>query len=445
MRLTKRLAPFAIAALMLLAISCRSNQTAPKAGPSTVDYVAPTPAAKPDPKPAAVAKAVATPAPAGKPAPQPVVAPAPAPVVEATPAPAPVVVEATPAPTPAAAPEAKPAKIEPAAPVKPLTIAEMMALPVGENVVEHSDIKYKEGDDVHERHILDLYLPKNVKDFPVVFFVHGGAWYMGEKRHGKAIARGVANKGWGVVSINYRLAAMAGNGTQYPHFCEDAAAAFAWTHKHIAEYGGDPKRIFVAGHSAGGHIGACISYNEKFLNAHSLKNTEVVKGFIGLSGVYDIPALSAADPFEMLAAQYMSFAFPADDASRKEASPSNYTTAGDPPAMIFWCKEGELLGIDKTNRNFVAKLKDTKIPYRMRVVEGRTHETIMREFGTENDTVEAAAFAFLEDVLEGKPITEPEAAAETPAPGAPAKPAEPAKAEPEAAGKAAPVAPAPKA
>jgi acetyl esterase/lipase len=333
-----------------------------------------------------------------------------------------------------------------------MTEEELLAQSLGDKVTLKSDIKYKEGDDVHERHVLDLYLPKNVKNFPVVFFVHGGAWQGGEKRHGKAIARGICEDGWGIVSINYRLANAEGTSAKYPHFCEDSAAAFAWTYKNIASYGGDEKRIFVAGHSAGGHIGACITYNEKFLEAHKLKNSEVIRGFIGLSGVYDIPAVDDPDVMKAVAGNWMSFAFPVDEETRKDASPVNFVDADDPPALVFYCVKGDLMGIELTTKHMNEVLTAAKVGHRIRAITGRTHNTLLSSFGTADDPAKKACIEFTKAVLDNKDVSDPEpvavAAAGKPGEGVPAKPVPaPAKEAPAGSTPAvpAPAAPAPKA
>src|SRR5438874_2403382 len=111
----------------------------------------------------------------------------------------------------------------------------------GEDPVEvFSNIAYYEGADADPvRHKLDIYVPKHTRDFPVLFFVHGGAWRLGNKNHfgiyaslGKALAR----EGIGLVSPNYRLSPQ----VKHPEHIKDVARAFAWTHRNIAKYGGRP-------------------------------------------------------------------------------------------------------------------------------------------------------------------------------------------------------------
>ena len=100
------------------------------------------------------------------------------------------------------------------------------------------------------RHRVDLYLPKQAGPFPVLMLVHGGAWTIGDNRcFGlySTVGEFLASRGIGVVMPNYRLSPA----VKHPEHIKDVARAFAWTRANIAKHGGDPERIFLAGHSAG--------------------------------------------------------------------------------------------------------------------------------------------------------------------------------------------------
>src|SRR5262245_48227604 len=107
------------------------------------------------------------------------------------------------------------------------------------------DVAYYEGADAHKvKHKLDLYLPKDLKDYPVLFFVHGGAWVHGDKDmlglYG-LFANAYAKQGIGVVVTNYRLSPA----VTHPEHVKDVARAFTWVHKNIAKYGGRPDCVFA--------------------------------------------------------------------------------------------------------------------------------------------------------------------------------------------------------
>jgi acetyl esterase/lipase len=151
------------------------------------------------------------------------------------------------------------------------------------------DISYHDAKDADAvRHSLDLYVPKGKKDFPVVVFVHGGAWMIGDNRCCglyPTVADFLASQGIGVVMPNYRLSPQ----VKHPEHIKDIARAFAWTKKHIGEHGGDAKQLFLLGHSAGGHLVALLATDDQYLKAEGCKAVDI-KGVIGVSGVYRIPA-----------------------------------------------------------------------------------------------------------------------------------------------------------
>ena len=150
------------------------------------------------------------------------------------------------------------------------------------------DVTYRDGDDADkDKHKLDLYLPNGKKDFPVVMFVHGGAWVFGDRNFFgvyEGIGKMFARHGIGAVVISYRLSPH----VKHPEHVKDVAAAFAWTHKHIGEYGGRADELFLCGHSAGGHLVSLLATDESYLQAEGLSLKDV-KGVMPISGVYGIP------------------------------------------------------------------------------------------------------------------------------------------------------------
>src|SRR2546426_2940784 len=124
------------------------------------------------------------------------------------------------------------------------------------------------------RHRLDLYLPKDKKQFPVVVLVHGGAWVIGDNRCCglySTVGEFLASRGIGVVMPNYRLSPW----VKHPEHVKDVARAFAWTRANIAKHGGNPEQVFLAGHSAGGHLAALLAADETYLKAEGLKTADV--------------------------------------------------------------------------------------------------------------------------------------------------------------------------
>jgi acetyl esterase/lipase len=109
---------------------------------------------------------------------------------------------------------------------------------------------------------LDMYYPKNTKDFPTIVWFHGGGLTKGEKQIPKALK----NQGFAVIGVEYRLSPA----SKAPAYIEDAAAAVAWAFKNISKYGGNNRLIFVSGHSAGGYLGMMITLNKEYLNKYNI-------------------------------------------------------------------------------------------------------------------------------------------------------------------------------
>lgn len=122
---------------------------------------------------------------------------------------------------------------------------------------------------------LDIYYPKGVKDFSTLVWFHGGGLTEGQKE----IPEALKNKGFAIIGVEYRLSPK----VNAPAYIEDAAAAVAWAFKHITAYGGNAKRIFISGHSAGGYLGLMITLDKTYLAKYSIDANRVA-GLIPFSG-----------------------------------------------------------------------------------------------------------------------------------------------------------------
>ena len=139
----------------------------------------------------------------------------------------------------------------------------------------------------HERQVLDVYSPANVKNLPVVFWIHGGGWQMGNKADVEVKPKAFMEKGFVFVSTGYRLLPQVDMET----IVKDIAKSIHWLHDHIAEYGGDPNRIFVMGHSAGAQLAALVCTDDRYLKAEGL-SFSILKGCVPVDGdTYDVPAI----------------------------------------------------------------------------------------------------------------------------------------------------------
>lgn len=130
---------------------------------------------------------------------------------------------------------------------------------------------------------LDIYKPEDLTpNASVIVFFYGGRWTFGTKEQYAFAADRFVQHGYIVVVPDYSKYP----DVKFPTFVEDGARAMAWTADHISKYGGDPKNIFVAGHSSGAHIGALVTTDPQYLNAYN-KSRNTINAFAGLAGPYD--------------------------------------------------------------------------------------------------------------------------------------------------------------
>ena len=286
-------------------------------------------------------------------------------------------------------------------------------------------IAYCDGPDADPfRHRLDLFLPKGLKDYPVVMLVHGGAWMVGDNHCCglyPSVAEFLASQGIGVVMPNYRLSPK----VRHPEHIRDIARAFAWTRAHIAEYGGRPDQLFVAGHSAGGHLVALLATDETYLLAEGLHTTDV-KGVIAVSGVYKIPegkvkaTLGGATPLafrfdEMnplrggsgrvwpplafvpgipVSLNIFGPAFGNDPEVRADASPLYHVRANLPPFLLF-SAENDLPHLPEMAEEFHLALRARQCEAQLIKVADRNHNSILFRAIEPADPVAQAMVAFV--------------------------------------------------
>ena len=136
-----------------------------------------------------------------------------------------------------------------------------------------NNIPYRSGvnlsDYEKERCKLDIYFPENVDSFTTVVWFHGGGLTGGEK----SIPERLKNHNRAVVAVNYRLSPK----VKSPVFIDDAAAAVAWVFKNIQKYGGDPKKIILSGHSAGGYLICMVGLDKHYMAAYGIDANAIYK------------------------------------------------------------------------------------------------------------------------------------------------------------------------
>jgi acetyl esterase/lipase len=217
-----------------------------------------------------------------------------------------------------------------------------------------------------ERQKLDLYLPQGKKDFPLVLFLHGGGFTKGDRKEAAQFGEALAKQGIGVAAAGYRLFPDA----KHPQQIQDAAKAFAWLKSNAEKYGWRAGAIFVAGHSAGGHLAALLGTDEQYLKAEKLALTDV-RGVISLSGAYEVPE-ARKDVF-------------GDDAARKAASPLTHVKAGVPAFLLVYADK-DAPGRDKQTKEFAAALIGVKGQVQVVEARDRDHGTLFSKITTGDST-----------------------------------------------------------
>lgn len=168
------------------------------------------------------------------------------------------------------------------------------------------------------RHRLDIYAPTGgAENLPVIVFFYGGSWNSGARGDYDFVGRALAAQGFVVVVPDYRLVPE----VRYPGFVADAAAAVRWVRAHVAEYGGDPDRIVLSGHSAGAYNAAMLAFDDRWLGV----DREGVRGFVGLAGPYDFLPLDT-DSTRAAFGQWHDLS---------ETQPVTFASADDPPALLL--------------------------------------------------------------------------------------------------------------
>jgi acetyl esterase/lipase len=248
----------------------------------------------------------------------------------------------------------------------------------------------------HEQQTLDVYAPAAGKNHPIAIWIHGGGWHSGDKKEVGSKPQAFTDQGYVFVSINYRL----WPGVTIKQIAEDVAKAIRWTHEHGAEYGGDPKRLIVLGHSAGAQLAALVCTDERYLKAEKL-SFAVIKSCVPVDGdTFDLAMRFATveKSGNQKLAERDKERF-GDEKLQKELSSVTYIAKGKniPPFLILHVADHpDTTG--QSQRLFKA-LGEAEVTARIHPAEGKNHTTINDDLGTPSDKPTQALFEFLGTVL----------------------------------------------
>ena len=210
---------------------------------------------------------------------------------------------------------------------------------------------------------LDVWRPSGKATIkrPVLIFWYGGGWAKGDRRAYAFAARAYARSGFVVVMPDYRKVP----GIRFPAFVQDGAEAVKWTRDHIADYGGDPDRIAVAGHSAGAHIVAMLTLDTHWLKAEGV-DPKIIKAAIGLSGPYDFYPFTSVRAIDAM-----------QGADVAATQPINFARADAPP-MLLVTSTGDTEVRPKNAINLAARLKALGAPVTLKIYPDLTHQDVAK-------------------------------------------------------------------
>jgi acetyl esterase/lipase len=234
------------------------------------------------------------------------------------------------------------------------------------NTLSPRDPASRQGSDIAfgplPRQKLDVYTPRpGAHAAPVLVFFYGGSWNSGRRQDYAFAGRALASRGFVTVVPDYRLYPQ----VRYPDFLRDGAAAIRWARDHAAQYGGDPDRIVLAGHSAGAYNAAMLALDGEFVSAAGVDPSHI-KAFAGLSGPYYFLPLD--DP-----ATISTFGEYPDLPSTQ---PAKYITPASPPGFLAHGAADTLVR-PSNSEGLGRKLGRAGVPEEVKIYPGLSHADVV--------------------------------------------------------------------
>jgi acetyl esterase/lipase len=262
-----------------------------------------------------------------------------------------------------------------------------------EGGLEARDLKYWEGEGFDDqKHRLDVYAPKGPGPYPVVVFIHGGGWILGDRQQPGGnyvqLGRRLANQGVVAVIASYRLAWTA----KHPAQVQDVARALSWTMRHAAEYGGDPSSIFAMGHSAGAHLVALVACDPRWLREQGSSPSQLA-GVIAVSGPYDVNHFGRSlfiGGFPMVIPTFGS-----DRSKWADAMPATHLRDGHPPPFLVAWADGDPELLRRDGPLFARQLEEAHVPVETFEAPFDDHLSVITDFADEGNALGNKALGFI--------------------------------------------------
>lgn len=196
---------------------------------------------------------------------------------------------------------------------------------------------------------------------PVLLFIHGGSWDWGDPKDYGFVARSLAPEGFMVALAGYRL----GEAGRYPAMLEDSARAVSWLRENAARFGGDPERIYLAGHSAGAYNVVQVALEPRWLAAEGVP-ASAIRGVVGMAGPYDF------FPFDKDSTR-AAFGHAPDPAATQ---PINHTRPDAPPMLLLTGSEDTTVK-PRNTRALAQALAESGVPVEARYYDGLDHSDVL--------------------------------------------------------------------
>lgn len=247
------------------------------------------------------------------------------------------------------------------------------------------DLAYKSGGELSryetERCKLDLYLPEGVKDFPTLVWLHGGGITGGSKDGKETVATGknFAASGVALANVNYRLSPK----SKYPTYIQDTAAAFAWVKKHIADHGGNPDRVFLGGHSAGGYLTLMAGLDDTYLKDQGLKLSDIA-GLLPVAG-------QTLTHFTIRQERGL----PKDQIIADDAAPLHHARKDAPPMLILYAEKDMALRAEENQLLAAAMRQAGHTQTAIHLIQGSNHGSVGHNLANPEDEGFKLALQFI--------------------------------------------------
>lgn len=228
---------------------------------------------------------------------------------------------------------------------------------------------------------LDVFSPGAEGQWPVVVFFHGGSWYGGAKENVEPFAIALAERGFVVFNATYRTGQLGGG---YPQSYEDIGCAIGLANTAASTYGGDPGRVFVAGHSAGAHLASTVLFGSQNFSEGDCAEVGAIHadGFIGLAGPYDVT------DFAPLLGPWFGGAITEIPEIFAAGSPSGYLETALMPVLLLHGTLDELVPTVQTT-GFADALGASGWTVELTLVDGATHGGVIDPLTSADLTIEA--------------------------------------------------------